>query len=602
MELKVICKRLITQDLDENITEGEYGADIVGITVPRMYGNHDLSLFSFRLTAISKLNECVAEQVLSMDNIAAETIHLLWTVTSDFTAASGEVTLILAGIDSDNTVQIKFISQPVTINDDCRLEFIESPTILEQAYNQVQLEVQKAIDAAERAEEAASQPVIIPVAAENEIGGILSGGDISVDEDGTATVNSVNGKTIGTAVPENAVFTDTVYTLPVASSTKMGGVKSGNDITVSTDGFVTVNSVGGKTVKTSVPQNAVFTDTVYTLPKASANTLGGVKIDNSSIVINSKGIISATGISGESKETVNGNSSYTIENAADYPLLGLNLYGKSTQDGTPTPENPVDIVSVGDNGNVDITVNNGDKSVAASITSSLPLCGIPVSNGGNYTDRNGQQWVCDELIYNVDGTGKIIKRIAKYIFTGAESNGSWYLNSTNNSGKKRFMFIFFGSGTSLIPLHDSSIYTGSDPSRIICDRYQTVSNLDTYKCISGIAVGHSTDNGQITLYDDNCSTMTIADWKSHLAENPITVVYQLNTSQEIELTAAEMSALRQLQTFEGVTNIYNSRGAEMAVEYCTNKAFSACVLPLVSGLQKQIDELNAAILSMGSNV
>ena len=46
----------------------------------------------------------------------------------------------------------------------------------------------------------------------------------------------------------------------------------------------------------------------------------------------------------------NGESSYTITDAVDFPVLGLNLYGKSVQDGTPTPENPVDIVSVGDNG------------------------------------------------------------------------------------------------------------------------------------------------------------------------------------------------------------------------------------------------------------
>ena len=53
-------------------------------------------------------------------------------------------------------------------------------------------------------------------------------------------------------------------------------------------------------------------------------------------------------------EIVNNESSYTLNNAVDYPLLELNLYGKSTQDGTPTPENPVKIVSVGDNGSVDV--------------------------------------------------------------------------------------------------------------------------------------------------------------------------------------------------------------------------------------------------------
>ena len=51
---------------------------------------------------------------------------------------------------------------------------------------------------------------------------------------------------------------------------------------------------------------------------------------------------------------VSNESSYTISNTVDYPLLGLNLYGKSTQDGVPTPEAPVDIVSVGDSGSIEV--------------------------------------------------------------------------------------------------------------------------------------------------------------------------------------------------------------------------------------------------------
>ncbi len=341
MELKVICKRLITQNLDGNITEGEYGADIVGITVPRMYGEHDISSFSFRMTAVSKANESVAEQVLTMDSVDEDNIHLLWEVTSDFTVSSGEVTLVLAGVNSDNTVQIKFISQPVTINDDARLDFMESPTILEQAYNQIQLEVQKALDLLEGID---GGNVTLSPATETELGGVLSGGDISVDENGAVTVNSVNGKTVGTDVPENAVFTDTVYTLPTASRTVKGGVRvdgttitisdsgvisavggtsgsgdgessgtvtpfildpatetalggilSGGDISVDENGAVTVNSVNGKTIGTDVPENAVFTDTVYTLPTASGTELGGVKVDGTTVKIDENGVISAEG-------------------------------------------------------------------------------------------------------------------------------------------------------------------------------------------------------------------------------------------------------------------------------------------------------------------
>lgn len=365
MELKVICKRLITQNLDGNITEGEYGADVVGITVPRMYGEHDLSTFSFRMTAVSKANESIAEQVLTMDSFDEDNIHLLWEVTYDFTVSSGEVTLVLAGVNSDNTVQIKFISQPVVINDDARLDFTESPTVLEQAYNQVQLEVQKVLD---MLEDIKGGTVTLSPATETELGGVLSGGDISVDENGAVTVNSVNGKTVGADVPENAVFTDTVYTLPTASRTVKGGVKvdgttiviseggvisavggtsgsgdgeasgtvnpyilepatetelggvlSGGDISVNESGAVTVNSVNGKTVGTDVPENAVFTDTVYTLPTASESELGGVKVDGTTVKIDENGVISAEGdyvpVSGGTMEgalIAQSNTDYTV--------------------------------------------------------------------------------------------------------------------------------------------------------------------------------------------------------------------------------------------------------------------------------------------------
>ena len=366
------------------------------------------------------------------------------------------------------------------------------------------------------------------------------------------------------------------------------------------------------------------------------------------------------GAQGGGDYAVAGASSYTLNNAVDYPLLGLNLYGKSTQDGTPTPENPVDIVSVGDSGSIEVqtcgknifpwndyttapisrnnlsadkvvinsnvikmnipqginkalgvyihksridkilfgqsgkvitlscevksnynveikfgldyyketfdSTTNGNrmsvtltynsskntsicwyvenasndteiqisniqieigdtatdyepyKGTVATITSALPLCGIPVDSGGNYTDSNGQQWACDELIYNADGTGKIIKRTAKIDSYNGETVSGMYISSTGG--------------------------------------------LDT-----GAAI-----------------------------------IYQLDTPQKSELTAAEMAVLRELQTFDGVTNITNDSGADMDVKLCTNKMLAEYVFPITTGLQKQIDELKAAVISLGGNV
>ena len=122
--------------------------------------------------------------------------------------------------------------------------------------------------------------------------------------------------TLGKSVPADAKFTDTVYTLPTASST-LGGVKTTSTVSATTgltacpiiDGVVyykdtnntytlaglvgstaigtATNPIywdGTKFVKTtytlgkSVPADAKFTDTVYTLPTASSSILGGIKL------------------------------------------------------------------------------------------------------------------------------------------------------------------------------------------------------------------------------------------------------------------------------------------------------------------------------------
>ena len=46
----------------------------------------------------------------------------------------------------------------------------------------------------------------------------------------------------------------------------------------------------------------------------------------------------------------------SIDDAFSAPLCGLTVYGKSTQDGTPGPDNPVPIVSAGDGGSVVVKV------------------------------------------------------------------------------------------------------------------------------------------------------------------------------------------------------------------------------------------------------
>ena len=97
------------------------------------------------------------------------------------------------------------------------------------------------------------------------------------------------------------------------------------------------------------------------------------------------------------RPTASGNP-VNITDSVEWPLQGLKVYGKSTQDGTPSPENPVPIVSAGDGGSIVLTVSDGaDQSQSLTVSTPNGLPGIPVDSGGNYTDASGQQWVFDEI-------------------------------------------------------------------------------------------------------------------------------------------------------------------------------------------------------------
>ena len=124
----------------------------------------------------------------------------------------------------------------------------------------------------------------------------------------------------------------------------------------------------------------------------------------------------------------------SVDDAFPAPLCGLTVYGKSTQDGTPTPDAPVPIVSAGDSGSVAVTLSDG-KGKTQTLTLSTPngLPGIPVTSGGNYIDPQGQQWVCDEVdltrgvrvqrVYKVDVDGENVKFVQAGNYANISTRG-----------------------------------------------------------------------------------------------------------------------------------------------------------------------------------
>ena len=86
----------------------------------------------------------------------------------------------------------------------------------------------------------------------------------------------------------------------------------------------------------------------------------------------------------------------SVDDAFPAPLCGLTVYGRSTQDGTPTPDAPVPIVSAGDGGSVAVKVTGknllnsalmnpafSDKGISAKQNSdgSYTISGTPIVDG-----------------------------------------------------------------------------------------------------------------------------------------------------------------------------------------------------------------------------
>ena len=94
---------------------------------------------------------------------------------------------------------------------------------------------------------------------------------------------------------------------------------------------------------------------------AAAPALPAISTDSAwqSITVKSDGtrynLTSLAPISATIRPTVSGNPA-VCENSAAWGLQKLKIYGRSTQDGTPSPENPVPIMSAGDGGSVDLSI------------------------------------------------------------------------------------------------------------------------------------------------------------------------------------------------------------------------------------------------------
>ena len=167
------------------------------------------------------------------------------------------------------------------------------------------------------------------------------------------------------------------------------------------------------------------------------------------------------------------------------------------------------------------------------------LPGIPVSSGGNYTDVDRQQWICDEVNF---GRGVYVQRIAYTVVDGdkmifKENGVYWNLPRYSSPGcvfSNYHINNFFSDNVFRSNDNHSFLFTTTNWMKKYFD---TVDKLNEF-CKS--------------KYD---------------AGTPLTLYYALATPIETPITSDQLAAYKQLHTYKGTTIIDNDAGAYMSVKY-----------------------------------
>lgn len=237
-----------------------------------------------------------------------------------------------------------------------------------------------------------------------------------------------------------------------------------------------------------------------------------------------------------------------VDDAFAAPLRGLTVYGKSTQDGTPSPDNPVPIVSAGDGGTITVTIGDGadeQKTITLQTPNGLP--GIPVKSGGNYTDQSGQQWVCDEVDLE---RGVRVQRVKVKELSPDDKWAYKKLASGNNNFQTRIYGA--DAGKSLFPS--------------ICN-ILPFKNVIWNDNIQNLPKIYANDQEITVSFPPSSEYSSLEAFKQLLTNVKSFIFYCLATPIETPLTPAEIAAYKALTTYAPDTVVQASDGAGVKLGY-----------------------------------
>ena len=236
----------------------------------------------------------------------------------------------------------------------------------------------------------------------------------------------------------------------------------------------------------------------------------------------------------------------TVNDAANKPIENLILAGKTTHSHTPVIDNPATLVNACENGEVGVSITN-TKNHTIITNIGAPLRGIPVSSGGNFTDANGQKWVCDEVDF---ARGVYVQRIGtKTIDTCSYYEASRQLVYASLAYYPEYGVFLPGLSESYV--YDLSFFSNPRVGHFVIMTESSTAWEGYARAIFRIPEGVAADKAACNAW---------------LADNNFTVLYPLHTPVETPIPDDVKAAFDAVILDKGLNNIV-SNGPEMLFGY-----------------------------------
>lgn len=195
------------------------------------------------------------------------------------------------------------------------------------------------------------------------------------------------------------------------------------------------------------------------------------------------------------------------------------------------------------------------KCEPQSIVIAHTIHGLPVTSGGNYTDSNGQQWICDEIDFE---RGVYVQRVYVDVIDGTTTKVS-----RNGSGENTYLYY------SSVPYvnkrvagycthfkHVAAYPDMQDEAGMFNTSLAAAIYFNAYGIVSG-------DNATLTSPNEFNAWFA----QQYAAGTPVKVYYALENPIETPLTADEIAAFKVIKSNYPNTTVLNDAGAGMLVRY-----------------------------------